>query len=56
MTNGQKTAFLSFTGEHIHLGYGSPPQRKDFLTAKSDFVHEMVRWGGLDRLPLAPPS
>ncbi|MBE9185541.1 methyltransferase domain-containing protein [Microcoleus sp. LEGE 07076] len=41
-----------YWGEHIHLGhYGSPPQRKDFLIAKSDFVHEMVRWGGLDRLP-----
>ncbi len=41
-----------YWGEHIHLGhYGSPPRRKDFLTAKSDFVHEMVRWGGLDKLP-----
>jgi MPBQ/MSBQ methyltransferase len=41
-----------YWGEHIHLGhYGSPPQRKDFLTAKADFVHEMVRWGGLDSLP-----
>jgi MPBQ/MSBQ methyltransferase len=41
-----------YWGEHIHLGhYGSPPQRKDFLKAKSDFVHEMVRWGGLDKLP-----
>jgi MPBQ/MSBQ methyltransferase len=41
-----------YWGEHIHLGhYGSPPQRKDFLTAKSDFVHEMVRWGGLEQLP-----
>lgn len=41
-----------YWGEHIHLGhYGLPPQRKDFLAAKSDFVHEMVRWGGLDRLP-----
>ncbi len=41
-----------YWGEHIHLGhYGSPPQRKDFLAAKSDFVHEMVRWGGLDQLP-----
>lgn len=41
-----------YWGEHIHLGhYGSPPQRKDFLTAKSEFVHEMVRWGGLDKLP-----
>lgn len=41
-----------YWGEHIHLGhYGLPPQRKDFLTAKSDFVHEMVRWGDLDKLP-----
>ena len=41
-----------YWGEHIHLGhYGSPPQRKDFLAAKSDFVHEMVRWGGLEQLP-----
>lgn len=41
-----------YWGEHIHLGhYGSPPQHKDFLKAKSDFVHEMLRWGGLDKLP-----
>ncbi|BAT54694.1 putative delta(24)-sterol C-methyltransferase [Nostoc sp. NIES-3756] len=41
-----------YWGEHIHLGhYGSPPQKKDFLAAKSYFVHEMVRWGGLDKLP-----
>ncbi|MBD2744612.1 methyltransferase domain-containing protein [Coleofasciculus sp. FACHB-1120] len=41
-----------YWGEHIHLGhYGSPPQRKDFLKAKEDFIHEMVRWGGLDRRP-----
>lgn len=41
-----------YWGEHIHLGYyGSPPQRKDFLQAKEDFVAEMVRWGGLDKLP-----
>jgi len=41
-----------YWGEHIHLGhYGLPPQRKDFLVAKSDFVHEMVKWGGLDKLP-----
>jgi len=41
-----------YWGEHIHLGhYGSPPQPKDFLVAKSDFVHEMARWGGLDKLP-----
>ena len=41
-----------YWGEHIHLGhYGSPPRRKDFLQAKADFVHEMVKWGGLDKLP-----
>lgn len=41
-----------YWGEHIHLGhYGLPPKRKDFLTAKSDFVHEMVKWGGLNKLP-----
>lgn len=41
-----------YWGEHIHLGhYGSPPRSKDFLQAKSDFVHEMARWGGLDKLP-----
>jgi len=41
-----------YWGEHIHLGYyGSPPQQRDFLTAKADFVHEMLRWGGLDKLP-----
>ncbi len=41
-----------YWGEHIHLGhYGSPPRNKDFLQSKSDFVHEMVRWGRLDQLP-----
>ncbi|MCC0178471.1 methyltransferase domain-containing protein [Waterburya agarophytonicola K14] len=41
-----------YWGEHIHLGhYGSPPESKDFIAAKYDFVHEMVRWGGLDKLP-----
>lgn len=41
-----------YWGEHIHLGhYGSPPRSKDFLQAKSDFVYEMVQWGGLDQLP-----
>ncbi len=41
-----------YWGEHIHLGhYGSPPRKKDFRQAKSDFVHEMARWGGIDRLP-----
>lgn len=39
-----------YWGEHIHLGhYGSPPRNKDFRQAKYDFVHEMVKWGGLDR-------
>ncbi|OKH20001.1 methyltransferase domain-containing protein [[Limnothrix rosea] IAM M-220] len=41
-----------YWGEHIHLGYyGNPPRDMDFLTAKIDFVHEMVRWGGLATLP-----
>lgn len=41
-----------YWGEHIHLGYyGSPPRKKDFRQAKSDFVHEMVRWGSIDKLP-----
>jgi len=41
-----------YWGEHIHLGhYGFPPRWKDFRQAKVDFVHEMVRWGGLDQLP-----
>lgn len=41
-----------YWGEHIHLGhYGSPPQNKEFVAAKIDFVHEMVRWGGLNDLP-----
>ena len=41
-----------YWGEHIHLGhYDSPPKSKDFIIAKHDFVHEMVRWGGLEKLP-----
>ncbi|XFA73832.1 methyltransferase domain-containing protein [Thermosynechococcaceae cyanobacterium Okahandja] len=41
-----------YWGEHIHLGhYGSPPHPKNFIQAKEDFVHEMVRWGRLDQLP-----
>ncbi|QDZ41120.1 methyltransferase domain-containing protein [Euhalothece natronophila Z-M001] len=41
-----------YWGEHIHLGhYGSPPQKKDFLQAKYDFVCEMANWAGLDKLP-----
>lgn len=39
-------------GDHVHLGhYGSPPRRRDFRRAKEDFVHELVRWSGLDQLP-----
>lgn len=42
-----------YWGEHIHLGhYGLPPNpAKDFIQAKHDFVHEMVRWGGLENFP-----
>lgn len=42
-------------GEHIHLGhYGTPPRPPaavDFRQAKAAFVHELVRWSGLDQLP-----
>lgn len=42
-------------GDHIHLGhYGEPPGRigsVDFRRAKVDFVHQLVRWSGLDQLP-----
>nr|WP_254940352.1 methyltransferase domain-containing protein [Cyanobium sp. Morenito 9A2] len=39
-------------GEHVHLGYyGNPPRSVDFRQAKEDFVHALVRWSGLDRLP-----
>ena len=39
-------------GNHVHLGfYGNPPRGRDFRLAKDDFVHELVRWSGLDRLP-----
>ncbi|MFM8660698.1 MAG: methyltransferase domain-containing protein [Cyanobium sp.] len=42
-------------GEHIHLGhYGTPPRplgAVDFRQAKAAFVHELVRWSGLDQLP-----
>jgi len=39
-------------GEHIHLGFY--PYRKkniDFRKAKVQFVHELVKWSGLDKLP-----
>ena len=39
-------------GEHIHLGfYEKPKLKKDFRQAKVDFVHELVRWSGLNKLP-----
>lgn len=39
-------------GEHVHLGhYGDPPGARDFRAAKAAFVHELVHWSGLDRLP-----
>ena len=39
-------------GDHVHLGhYGDPPRPRDFRQAKSDFVHELVRWSGLAALP-----
>ncbi|MEC8214961.1 MAG: methyltransferase domain-containing protein [Cyanobacteriota bacterium] len=39
-------------GEHVHLGhYGNPPGARDFRRAKEAFVHELVRWSGLDQLP-----
>ena len=39
-------------GEHVHLGhYGTPPSDRDFRKAKEAFVHELVRWSGLDQLP-----
>lgn len=39
-------------GDHVHLGhYGDPPKTRDFRQAKEEFVHELVHWSGLDRLP-----
>ena len=39
-------------GDHVHLGhYGAPPTSCDFRKAKEAFVHELVRWSGLDQLP-----
>jgi MPBQ/MSBQ methyltransferase len=45
-------------GEHIHLGYyptsaegGRRSSTQDFRQAKATFVHELVRWSGLDQLP-----
>ncbi len=38
-------------GEHIHLGYYPPNKNIDFREAKVQFVHELVTWSGLDKLP-----
>ncbi len=39
-------------GEHIHLGfYPSGGKNIDFRKAKVQFVHELVKWSGLDKLP-----
>ena len=39
-------------GEHIHLGfYSSRKKNIDFKEAKVQFVHELVKWSGLDKLP-----
>ena len=38
-------------GEHIHLGFYPPNKRIDFREAKVRFVHELVSWSGLDKLP-----
>ena len=39
-------------GEHIHLGfYSSVNKNIDFRKAKVQFVHELVKWSGLDKLP-----
>ena len=39
-------------GEHIHLGfYESSKKNIDFREAKIEFVHRLVKWSGLDKLP-----
>ncbi len=39
-------------GEHIHLGFYSPQKKNtDFREAKAQFVHELVKWSGLNKLP-----
>ncbi len=39
-------------GEHIHLGfYPLDHKNIDFRKAKVQFVHELVMWSGLDKLP-----
>ena len=39
-------------GEHIHLGFYPCGNKKiDFRKAKVQFVHELVKWSDLDKLP-----
>ena len=38
-------------GDHIHLGFYPPNKKIDFRKAKVQFVHELVKWSGLDKLP-----
>jgi len=39
-------------GEHIHLGfYPSEDKNIDFREAKIQFVHELVKWSGIYKLP-----
>ena len=38
-------------GEHIHLGFYPVGKNIQFREAKVQFVHELVRWSGLDKLP-----
>ena len=39
-------------GEHIHLGfYPTDKKNLDFRKAKVQFVHELVMWSGLNKLP-----
>ncbi len=38
-------------GDHIHLGFYPPNKKIDFREAKVQFVHELVSWSGLDKLP-----
>ena len=36
-------------GEHIHLGFYPSGKNIDFRKAKVKFVHELVKWSGLDK-------
>ena len=42
----------SLWGEHIHLGFYAKGQKNhDFRQAKIEFVHQLVKWSGLNQLP-----